>query len=123
MDDDLEKSEKLANIAEIILFISVILILAVFFGIGKLTLIIMISALPVYLIGYVIAIVARNTCKECTKAKEVLKCYNIVTIVLIVLVINFVLFFVVLCKGCESALGTDGIFDEFLNGLKEIVFQ
>lgn len=114
MDDNFEKSEKLAKIAEKILFVSTVLILAVFFSISELNRIIMIIALPLYMTGFVIAIIARNTCDECAKAKFVLKYYIIITIVLVVVATIFILVVAALCNSCESTFDCNGCFDTFL---------
>ena len=112
-DENYKKAEKLANIAEIILLVSIVLILAVFFSISELNWIIMIIALPLYMTGFVIAIIARDTCDECAEAKFVLKYYIIITIVLVV-VATICILVVAACNSCMSTFDCNGCFDTFL---------
>ena len=114
-DENYKKAEKLANIAEKILFISVILIISFFASLGNLSRIILLIAVPLYLTGLVIAIIAKDKCKECEKAKRVLDNYLDVTIALIVIITIFVILAVAICNSCansfENAFNCDGCID------------
>ena len=114
-DENYKKAEKLANIAEKILFISVILIISFFASLGNLSRIILLIAVPLYLTGLVIAIIANDKCKECEKAKRVLDNYLDVTIALIVIITIFVILAVAICNSCansfEDAFNCDGCID------------
>ena len=59
-DENYKKAEKLANIAEKIMFVSVILLISFLASLGNLSRIILLVAVPLYLTGLVIAIIAKD---------------------------------------------------------------
>ena len=117
-DENYKKAEKLANIAEKILLVSVGLMITIHIGFFISTFdlewVISFVVIPLYIVGLVVAIIARNTCKDCAKAKKVLKCYIIISIVLIVLIVAFIIVVAILCDGCEKTFDCNGCFDTFL---------
>ena len=114
-DENYKKAEKLANIAEKIMFVSVILIISFFASLGTLSSIILFIAVPLYITGLVIAVIANDKCNECKKAEAVFNAYLKVTIVLVVTIIIFIIVVVAVCNSCansfEEAFNCNGCID------------
>ena len=107
---DEEKSKKLAKRSLICLAVDFILAFVWFFSyelfgfsvhkvVNKAIALIW---LPVYIIGLVLSMTARNTCKECEYARKVSKAYIIITIILAVIIIGILILVAMLCSNLDK---------------------